>query len=52
LRRSMHKELFGTPEFLAVQHRTIDRLLTAKIYELRYSKLDDAISLLRGLVED
>jgi hypothetical protein len=52
LRRSMHKELFGSPEILAMQHRTIDRLLAREIYELRYSKLEDAIRLLRGLVED
>ena len=52
LRASMHKELFGSPEILAEQHRAIDRLLTAELFELRYTKLEDAIRLLRGLVED
>jgi hypothetical protein len=52
LRESMRKELFGSPEILSVQHRALDRLLTAKVYELRYQKLDDAIRLLRELVED
>jgi hypothetical protein len=52
LRASMHKELFGSPEILAVQHKAIDRLLTANVYELRYTNLEDASRLLRGLVED
>jgi len=52
LRESMRKELFGSPEILAGQYKAIDRLLTAKLYELRYTNLEDAIRLLRGLVED
>jgi hypothetical protein len=51
-RKSMREVLFGSAKTRAVQHKAIDRLLTAQLYELRYTKLDDAISLLRGLVGD
>ncbi|WP_263352443.1 phosphoenolpyruvate carboxykinase (ATP) [Acidicapsa acidisoli] len=51
-RKSMREVLFGSVDTRAVQHKAIDRLLTAPLYELRYTKLDDAISLLRGLVGD
>jgi hypothetical protein len=44
--------LYGLPETLAVQYRTIDRLLTAEVFELRYTDLDWAVDRLRTLVRE
>jgi hypothetical protein len=37
---------------LAVQYRAIERLLTAEVFELRYSDLDWAVDRLRTLVRE
>ena len=42
--------LYGSPKTLAVQQQTIERLLTAKVMELRYSDLDWAVDCLRRLL--
>jgi hypothetical protein len=44
--------LYGLPETLAMQYRTIDRLLTAEVFELRYNDLDWAVDRLRTLVRE
>jgi hypothetical protein len=44
--------LYGLPETLAVQYRTIDRLLTVEVFELRYTDLDWAVDRLRTLVRE
>jgi hypothetical protein len=51
-RQWMRQGLYGSPESLAVQHRTIDRLLTAEVFELRYTDLDWAVDRLRTLVRE
>jgi hypothetical protein len=48
----MQQILFGTLETLAVQHRTIERVLTAEVFELRYSGLDWAIQRLEKLARE
>jgi hypothetical protein len=35
-----------------VQHRAIERLLTAEVFELRYTDLDWAVDRLRTLVRE
>jgi hypothetical protein len=50
-RRSMREVLFGSVKTRAVQHQAIERLLATPLHELRYTRLEDAIRLLRGLVE-
>lgn len=44
--------LFGTPEFLAVHYRSIERLLETEVLELRYTDLDWAVQRLQTLVEE
>ncbi|HEY1257276.1 MAG TPA: aldolase [Terracidiphilus sp.] len=49
-RRSMRQVLFGPAKSLARQYVEIERLLTAEIFELRYSDLDWAIDRLETLM--
>lgn len=49
-RHYMRQTLFGSPQSKAAQCRAIDRLLTAEIFELRYSRLDWAVRRLQTLV--
>ena len=49
-RHYLRQVLFGTPELLAVQYAAVERLLTAEVFELRYTALDSAIERLRTLV--
>lgn len=49
-RRYMRQTLFGTSETVPRQHRDIERLLEARILELRYQTFDEAEQLLRRLV--
>jgi hypothetical protein len=42
--------LYGSPETQAMQHQTIERLLTAEILELRYTNLDWAVNRLQMLL--
>ena len=48
----MRQGLYGSPELLAVQYQTIERLLTADVFELRYTDLDWAVDRLRTLVRE
>jgi hypothetical protein len=49
-RHAMRRVAVGTPELLAMQYETIERLLTAELFELRYNDLDSAIERLQALV--
>lgn len=51
-RQSMRETVFGTRSLLAAHYATIDRLLTAEVYELHYSRLDAAIARLRSLLRE
>jgi hypothetical protein len=51
-RQSMRQTPFGPPKTRALQYAAIDRLLTADVFELRYSDLDWAIDRLRTLVRE
>jgi hypothetical protein len=51
-RHYMRQALYGPAELIASQHRAIERLLTADVFELRYSDLTWAIDRLRALVRD
>jgi hypothetical protein len=51
-RHFMRQLLYGPAELLAVQYRAIERLLTAEVFELRYSDLDWAVDRLRTLVRE
>jgi hypothetical protein len=51
-RHAMRQVVIGTPELLAMQYETIERLLTAELFELRYNHLDPAIERLHALVRD
>jgi hypothetical protein len=44
--------LYGSPKSQAVQHQTIERLLTAEILELRYTDLDWAVDRLQRLLSE
>jgi hypothetical protein len=48
-RRSMRQVLYGTEESLKKQHEAIEKLLTAEVFELRYSSLDWAVDRLHSL---
>jgi hypothetical protein len=48
----MQQTLYGTPETLAVQYKTIERLLTAEVFELRYRDLGWAIERLEKLARE
>lgn len=49
-RQVLRQVLFGSPESLAAQYVAAERLLTAEVFELRYSALDWAINRLKTLV--
>jgi hypothetical protein len=49
-RQYLQQVLYGPAESLAAQYRAIDRLLTAEVFELRYSSLDWAVDRLRTLL--
>jgi hypothetical protein len=49
-RRSMRQVLYGTEESLDQQYEAIDKLLTAEVFELKYSNLDWAVDRLQSLV--
>jgi len=51
-RHSMRQVLYGSAESLATQYAAIERLLTAEIFELRYSDLDWAIERLETLTRE
>jgi hypothetical protein len=51
-RHYMRQVPFGSPASIAVQHVSIECLLTAPIFELRYSDLDWAIERLEQLVRE
>jgi hypothetical protein len=51
-RHFMRQVLYGPPELLAVQYRAIERLLTADVFELRYTDLNWAIDRLQALVRE
>jgi hypothetical protein len=51
-RLAMRQVVIGTPELLAAQYATIERLLTAELFELRYRDLDSAIERLQTLVRE
>ena len=51
-RQWMRQGLYGSPESLAAQYGTIERLLTAEVFELRYTDLDWAIDRLLTLVRE
>jgi hypothetical protein len=48
-RQFMRQVLYGSPQSLAVQYEAIERLLSAEVFELRYSNLDWATDRLRML---
>jgi hypothetical protein len=51
-RQFMRQTLYGSAETLAVQYEAIEHLLTANLFELRYSDLDWAVDRLRQLVQE
>jgi hypothetical protein len=48
----MRQVLFGSAESLAAQYSALERLLTARVFELRYSDLDWAVDRLETLVRE
>jgi hypothetical protein len=50
-RHFLRQVLYGSPESLAVQYDHHERLLTAEVYELRYTDLDWAVERLAQLAE-
>jgi hypothetical protein len=48
----MRQVLFGSPESLAAQYTALERLLTADVFELRYSDLDWAVQRLETLARE
>jgi hypothetical protein len=51
-RRFMRQILFGPVESLAAKYEALERLLTAEVFELRYSDLDWAVRRLEMLVRE
>jgi HPr Serine kinase C-terminal domain len=51
-RHAMRQVVIGPDDLLALQYETIERLLTAELFELRYNDLDAAIERLQTLVQD
>jgi hypothetical protein len=51
-RHFMRQVLYGPADSLALQYEAIERLLTAEVFELRYSNFDWAIDRLRVLVQE
>lgn len=48
----MRQVLFGSAESLAVQYAALERLLTAEVFEMRYSDLGWAVSRLETLARE
>ena len=48
----MRQELFGSAESLAMQYLSLEQLLRADVFELRYSDLDWAVDRLDTLVRE
>jgi hypothetical protein len=48
----MRQGLYGTPESLARHCEAVEKMLTAEVFELRYSDLDWAINRLKTLVQE
>jgi hypothetical protein len=51
-RQFMRQVLYGSAESLTIQYATLERLLTAEIFELQYSDLDWAVHRLETLVRE
>jgi hypothetical protein len=51
-RQFMRQDLYGSAELLDTQYRAIERLLTAEVFELRYTDLNWAIDRLKTLVRE
>ncbi len=51
-RQFMRQVLFGPAESLAIQYNSIERLLSADVFELRYADLEWAMERLRKLVRE
>jgi hypothetical protein len=51
-RNFMHQGLYGTPEMLAPQYESIERLLTADVLELRYTEIAWAVERLGTLARE
>jgi hypothetical protein len=51
-RNFMRQVLFGSAESLAAQYAALERLLTAEIFEFRYSDLDWAVQRLEALAQE
>jgi len=51
-RQFMRQTLYGSAQSLALQYAAIEQLLTAEVFELRYTDLDWAIERLRMLVQE
>jgi hypothetical protein len=48
----LRQVLYGSPKSLAAQYDSVERLLSAEIFELRYTDLDWAIDRLETLVRE
>jgi len=48
----MRQNLYGPGDSLAAQYRSIERMLKAEVFELRYSRLGDAIQRLQMLIRE
>jgi hypothetical protein len=51
-RPPLQQGLYGSAESLTMQHATLERLLTAEIFELRYTDLNWAVLRLETLVRE
>jgi hypothetical protein len=51
-RQFMRQTLYGSPQSLALQYEAIEHLLTAQVFELRYTDLDWAVDRLQTLVRE
>jgi hypothetical protein len=51
-RQYLRQVLYGPDESVAMQYAALERLLTAEIFELRYSNLDWAVSRLESLTRE
>jgi hypothetical protein len=51
-RHAMRQVVIGPPDLLALQYDTIERLLTAELFELRYTDFESAIERLQTLVQE
>ena len=48
----MQQALYSLPEKLVLQHRAIETLLEINVSELRYTRLDWAVSRLQRLIKE